>query len=588
MLNLIDKISNEDKLIFETYMKHYSQAGKNYIGNDAFLADWAKNKKKLYKMLGGNLKVSFPFSYAKPKKALREELTQIHRTYSFFSNFFNFIYDLCEKQIITPGEKNKIETISLINTLVENVIPETVNIKIKPDGYKKTLQIKGGMKPVRALQKIMEYFEKDYCEEAIHYTYKEFKLNFESFRIAHSLVLNEKNITGNFTISIHPMDFVTMSNNSLGWSSCMEWDMEDPGGYHAGTIEMMNSNNVVCCYMEAKEPFEFYKNEKTGECFLWNNKKWRSLAIVTPEIILSGKAYPYENKDMAYFMLDTIKDLVKDNLGWEYTYGIEPYKDMIHINGSSSMYNNRMWIRTKNAVKHNIIVHTEGMYNDYLNANIDYYCYRNKVKKNTIITYSGKAHCTCCGDEYLSANNDYDLDYNYNERYVNTDDDICYDCRDKISCNICGCLDNNEDNNLFIYNKTKTKRICTNCFRIKYRKCPDCNKIYTKDNIQNNVIYYSIEHKKITDANYSWALPVIDKYNTKCVSPRNFTPMVACKDCLSKVKETLNLEPIPMVNFNYNNKYFYTYQELDEDFVKKYSWSQQETLTEEEMKNIDF
>ena len=61
---------------------------------------------------------------------------------------------------------------------------------------------------------------------------------FEDFRIAQSLVTNQANLKGYITLSIHPLDYMTMSDNNCGWDSCMSWQEE--GCYRQGTVEMMN------------------------------------------------------------------------------------------------------------------------------------------------------------------------------------------------------------------------------------------------------------------------------------------------------------------------------------------------------------
>jgi hypothetical protein len=88
----------------------------------------------------------------------------------------------------------------------------------------------------------------------------------EDFRICHSQILNQKDLGGNLTISIHPLDYMTMSDNSYGWESCMSWESE--GGYRQGTVEMMNSRSVVIAYLSGEDKM------RIGDDF-WNSKKWR-------------------------------------------------------------------------------------------------------------------------------------------------------------------------------------------------------------------------------------------------------------------------------------------------------------------------
>ena len=106
-------------------------------------------------------------------------------------------------------------------TLVDNKYTgEAFTIELK-DG--KQYVVSKGCKPMKALAKIAEAYDID---------------GFEDFRICHSLVHNQKKIAGDITLSIHPFDYWTMSDNDCDWDSCMNWT--NFGGYRQGTIEMMN------------------------------------------------------------------------------------------------------------------------------------------------------------------------------------------------------------------------------------------------------------------------------------------------------------------------------------------------------------
>ena len=328
--------------------------------------------------------------------------------------------------------------------------------------------------------------------------------------------MNDKILKGDLVLSIHPLDFLTMSNNNSGWSSCMHWGGEDPGCYHIGTIEMMNSNNVICCYLESDSKKYSFGADNDAKLLYWNNKKWRQLVIVNKDIIVSGKAYPYQNKGITTAVLETLNKLAKENCGWTYQFGIEEYRDMEHIYCIDEMARNRDWIRNKRATKHNIILHTKGMYNDYFNDNKTvYYCYRNKVKHNIMLSYSGKALCTRCANpilEWTSAwkssrygYDDLDCDCDYNERYSSTGADICDDCRKMVTCEYCEHKITGK-NNLIQY---KGKLICYKCFSAYFTTCGECGKIFspketrfetpTENKLRENLDSYYIREIGLTE-----------------------------------------------------------------------------------------
>lgn len=73
MFNLLDQLSAEDKKKIENYISLYG-AASHFIGVDEWLVNWAKNKIKLYKLLGGQFIYRVPFQYDKPEEELKSEL----------------------------------------------------------------------------------------------------------------------------------------------------------------------------------------------------------------------------------------------------------------------------------------------------------------------------------------------------------------------------------------------------------------------------------------------------------------------------------------------------------------------------------
>ena len=465
MFNLLDQLSAEDKVKIENYVHLYG-AADHFIGVDEWLVNWAKNKIKLYKLLGGKLIYKVPYKYEKSAEELKKQLRQMNSR-SDFPYFFNDWLRYDARDVIT--DEKVIDAMHLlvrVDTLFEDKID--ISIKYKREGAKRELQLQKGMKPMRALSKIMDYF-KDV--ESFGKVTKEF----EAYRLKHSLVLNDKVVKGDMVISIHPLDFMTMSDNASNWQSCMSW--QEQGCYHVGTIEMMNSNNVVCCYLEGKEPFHFQKKDmEDSEEYTWTNKKWRQLCYVTKDIIVSGKPYPYVSNDLSKALVEALRKLAKENLKWEYSFGVEQYQDMKHITGMYSMNRARDYIRNKDMKKHNILFDSKGMYNDMLNDSCTkYWCVRNKVKHNKIISYSGKATCLCCGESIISWNED-ECDY-YNDRYENTGSSICMDCENEyFHCSECNCTNATVKHYDYVNPDGSVSRLCERCWQDKVRVCPCCDK----------------------------------------------------------------------------------------------------------------
>lgn len=430
-IDLRETIPALDKELMATYIKNtaFENSDWKFIkfqGVDKWLEPWSHAKQKLYKMLGNQLVVSFPIEIEKNKEIMSKEMRGMIEVDKFcteeYDNFFDYL-------LKTYGKKNKWgEYEEDYTTLPQEVWsffyqflysfygfigenkPLRVGIKYKFPNKQRTLQIPITMQPMRVIGKIVEYFKDDFKFE-----------HFEDLRIKHSMILNDKNIKGDLCISIHPFDFITMSDNGSNWTSCMNW--KHSGCYHTGTIECMNANNVVCCYLRAKNDWKF------AEGSAWNNKRWRILAYVNKDIICMGKGYPYQHSEMSNLLLNKLKDLAKENLNWNYSFGPEPYNDMKRYLSNYSFNALRTYKEINNVTKHSIIFDTKGMYNDFVSdKHTVRMCYRNKVKESKIISISGKSNCLVCGKPIIHWD-DYWEGYDYQDRYVNNNTGFCENCQ---------------------------------------------------------------------------------------------------------------------------------------------------------------
>jgi len=254
---------------------------------------------------------------------------------------------------------------------------------------------------------------------------------FEDFRLAHSMVLNQKQFKGTLCLSIHPLDYMTMSDNNNNWSSCMSWMGE--GDYRLGTVEMMNSPYVVVAYLRSDDVDLRWNN------YHWNSKKWRSLIIVDPtRAIISVKNYPFENKDLTTMCIDWIRELIHTNT--EYKFPKAPQE--IHEEASNMFDNKEVYIECT----------TCAMYNDFGNAT-HWGCVEENCPDSVVIDYSGPTNCMWCGKEtgwfedrnYVCCSDCIDIDSNINyceqcgERLYEDDicwvgdTSLCWCCRDRLT-----------------------------------------------------------------------------------------------------------------------------------------------------------
>lgn len=102
----------------------------------------------------------------------------------------------------------------------------------------------------------------------------------EEIRLAQSRVSPNRRIEGTLTISISPVDYLTLSDDTSGWTSCLRTlpHSGKRGDYCAGTLEMLSSPYAFVAYIAAPD----------------GRKYWRQLFLYTPYAIIALRPYPYE------------------------------------------------------------------------------------------------------------------------------------------------------------------------------------------------------------------------------------------------------------------------------------------------------
>lgn len=453
-MDLREILSDEDKRLMTSYIKTY--AGFIYKDNDIdlhkYLSEWAKTKKTLYHLLGDSLTKEMSYTH---EKSIDDMMFDIHAFQKKYKPLYAEIRQILVENNAFLTESDRVLTNYLLNSDCVYKNSSVVSFSFM-NSEKKVIKIKSDEKLMKVIKKMLDAYVTDEYESLLN--------QFEQMRIEHSQLLNDKKTKGTVVLSIHPLDFMTMSDNNNKWTSCMSW--KERGCYRVGTVEMMNSNNVLVAYIKSeKEQYQPY------EGFTWNSKKWRQLFIVNKDIIVGGKAYPFYNKDTTFLILNFIKELADQNKDWHYEYGPELYLDMKNVSTDlDSMDRKREYLNSNfKHKKHFILFDTKGMYNDMVNDhNTDYWCYRNKVKNCKIVSYSGKVLCPCCGLNNVLQLSDYYDDYN--DQFDNSEELICYACSDARECE--WCSDDLTPGNSIIIGDSY---FCKECASRHIAKCRKCN-----------------------------------------------------------------------------------------------------------------
>ena len=390
---MIEKVLEVEKNQMYNYITDYAFDGysscKERKSMDTILKPWDDAKSEyLYKLLGEQFIISKEISYEKGTEELTEEMSQ--KLFGWKAPTEEFVREF--RNLTSYGGKYQ------YNYSLSGLMDSYMLTKNIYDGETFTLPIEGG-NPIQVNKGCK-------VSKIIGKIAKALKIDgYEEFRIAHSQILNQKALKGKLCLSIHPLDYMTMSHNDCGWTSCMNW--VEQGEYRRGTVEMMNSPMVVVAYLASESPMMVSGRE-------WSNKKWRQLFVVNKDIITGVKAYPYANPELEKIVATWLRDLAKENLGWEYNEQYLEYDQCGSISPEG-------WDREEEL---RIQFHTNDMYNDF--GTITHHAYINLKEIDSCYhcNYSGVAICMSCG----SLMGDYDSECCL----------VCDDCEEVHHCYECG------------------------------------------------------------------------------------------------------------------------------------------------------
>lgn len=368
MLNIDEVITKNEQSAIKEFIECYASGFDRYRPLKAPLSHilrfWGRNKENLYNLFGKQLILSKPFCTAKPKseiednmrnvirahyefrRAFREQIIKIFNVVNMANDSIYFLADFCDNACL----------------LVKNESCIAIDVPM-PDG--KVYKIKPETKRTKAIGKICQAYGIE---------------GFEEFRLDHSRVLNDKAMSGTLSLSIHPMDYLTMSENNCSWHSCMSWT--EGKDYRQGTVEMMNSDYVIVAYFHSDD-FAVTEN------YAWNNKKWRKLFIVHPNFISGIRGYPREINEFDEEVIGWLRELAKENFNREYE------EEITWCQGEDGC--GFFWGDEYSSIFVN--TETNYMYNDYYYQHPTVRAIDFEFEDQDCYNYSGESECVICGDE---------------------------------------------------------------------------------------------------------------------------------------------------------------------------------------------
>ena len=318
--------------------------------------------------------------------------------------------------------------------------------------------------------------------------FEENKRKLEEMQTAASRVIQADKIEGYIYFSVHPLDFLSLSENAHNWCSCHALDHD----YRAGNLSYMCDKSSFICYISDGLDYVI-----PNFPFPWNSKKWRTLMFLSDDwnMMFAGRSYPFKNMKALDFIRETMMEESGLTLGSKWSnWDNKSIKDLYsHMSGARyslratyypvgySLINQFDLIKDPKYALH---------YNDLLYSNIydPVYSFRERNphkhfhspfgssnEKQTVFHIGNKVKCLCCGEHHLTESNMMWC-ISCEEKYGDTvNDDFGY----------CACCGRHiHDKHAMIIENGDL--ICHQCANTETYECECCGRIFYKEDLIYN------------------------------------------------------------------------------------------------------
>lgn len=289
-----------------------------------------------------------------------------------------------------------------------------------------------------------------------------------------SRLVQEDCITGYLCFSVHPLDFLSASENIHNWRSCHALD----GEYRSGNLNYLMDSSTVICYLRAEKQAIL---PHFPESVPWNSKKWRVWLYFSNDMsmLFAGRQYPFSSETGLYY----IKDHIMPQLGFGFWKQFNVSK-LTHFNDelTNEYFSFEKMVPVGDSLKPLRKLMENGkrtyMYNDVLSSSCydalyafkkdTYSIWRDSAtgltNDKTHFTIGEKCKCPICGDNYIdfheiiacsSCAYEYELDDN----------------EDYFVCDICGTSVHYDD---LCTLDISGSQVCPYCYQHETYSCQCC------------------------------------------------------------------------------------------------------------------
>ena len=117
-------------------------------------------------------------------------------------------------------------------------------------------------------------------------------------------------LKGTLCISIDPFEFITCSDNSLGWNSC--FSMMPTGCNYVHSLSMLTAHNVFLAYLKTDKPYRLIDADGDKEDNLVSNKMIRAWVFADENTITVDKNYPIQNLAFSKEIVKFVNELTNN------------------------------------------------------------------------------------------------------------------------------------------------------------------------------------------------------------------------------------------------------------------------------------
>ena len=446
-----DKIKEEVKAVIR-----YSQDFSTEPKVDNLIEQWAKAKESFFNMMGEQLIYEHP-----------EEVTFEMNEQDKIHSVEDFIREVEWKYRYTKHIDALLEFLrSVKNNFFKNEVPEKFSCG--------NINIPKGMK----INKALKFF------------FPDDKDNLTDIQNEVSRVIQKDKVKGILCISIHPLDFLSSSENTYKWRSCHALD----GEYRAGNLSYMVDKSTVICYLRSTKDKQNLSNFPSN--VPWNSKKWRMLLHFSEdmEMMFAGRQYPFSSAQG----MKMVKDILLKEAGFPFNWtdwdntkirtfsyndgtNVQLDTDYLEIDGKLKDIRDVVKIGS-GALNFNDVLNStlyDPSYSFRLHKRSSFwgedYFYKQTSEYNTVFIIGGSVKCLCCEQE--------DIVIPETVRCISCEEIYgTEEMEDFIYCENCGRR-MYYDNSIYVYDDGYYSgfRVCPDCAE-EYDKCVVCGTYLTKDN----------------------------------------------------------------------------------------------------------